>query len=546
MPNSLQTTFEVLAQTLNPAAADVLVAALDVPDDQVQALAVDALVKRRPPHGIVELIRRLPTLAPPIRQLVDKPGTDLGRGLRDALFSRDAQLLENSLELVRRLGVYGELPTLVGLLQMPNVPERAAIEATIFALVNRLFEQLQFGREGDETALYLRDADRVRHQMLATLTSAAYHYPTHRCREVLEGMLILSDPENIHLKKFLREAADEARGVTAELLGSSRHPGVMGLIVDSMTQNYPLAAALAAFEKRTDPEFICHLLRHWPRKLTVFQQKNFREIRKVAWLDADGAHLDAIPPALHRTLIAFVMTTGLTQPEKLAVLEWMVRCGSPEGRLAATDVLVDLEDDKVQEVVLESLESDEPDVQAWATGQLRTWAIPNAMELLVARLDSPIPEVQTAARSELAGFNIFRAIELFDHLDSRMQLAVGKLVRKIDPDTIQKLKEELRNVIRRKRIRAARAALAMNLHLEVVEAILAMARDSDNLVRRTAAEVLGKIASRDAVDMLHELAHDASPRVRDAATSALAEIHGTHESRPSAGMEPAHSAEAVR
>jgi HEAT repeat protein len=228
---------------------------------------------------------------------------------------------------------------------------------------------------------------------------------------------------------------------------------------------------------------------------------------------------------MHRTLISFIMATGLTQVQKLAALEWMVRFGSPEGRLAATEVLVELEDDKVQEVVLESLESDEPDVQAWATSQLRTWAVPKAMELLVERLDSKIPEVREAARGELAGFNVHRAIELFDHLDSRMQVAVGKLVRKIDPETIHKLKDEMQNAIRRRRIRAARAALAMKLHLEVVDSLLAMARDSDNLVRRTAAEILGKVSTREATDMLRQLRHDASPRVREAAAVSLHELH---------------------
>src|SRR5262249_15809455 len=152
-------------------------------------------------------------------------------------------------------------------------------------------------------------------------------------------------------------------------------------------------AALAALEQRTDPEFICHLLRHWPHKLTTFQQKNYRELRAVAWCGPDEGHLDLLPAAFHRTLVAFLMATGLPQAQKLAALEWMVRYGSPAGRLAATDVLVDLNDDKVQDVVLDSLASEEPDVQAWATSQLRAWEIPNAMELLIARLDSPIESV---------------------------------------------------------------------------------------------------------------------------------------------------------
>ncbi len=537
MSKPLKKTFELLAETRNPAAVDLLVAALDVGDERVQSLAVESLMRRLPPRGIMELIRRVPSLASAARERVEKKGTDLGRGLRDCLLSHDRVLKANALELVGRCEVFAEVATLIGLLDETDRSDRPVVEAAIIDLVNRLYEHLKYGKEVDDTALYLRDADRIRHQMLAVLEAAAYRYPSHRCRQVIEGLLILSDPENMHLKRFLRDASDEVRAAAAEMLCSSRHPGVMNLVLESMTQNYPFPGAFSALERRTDPEFICHLLRHWPRQPSVFQQKNFKELRTVAWLDPQAPHLDAVPAALHRPLIAFLVATGLSQPQKLAVLEWMVRFGSPEGRLAATDVLVALEDDSVQDVVLESLESEEPDVQAWATTQLRSWSVPHAMELLIERLDSPVAEVRDAARSELAGFNILRAIELFDELEPRLQVAVGKLVQKIDPETVLKLREQMQHPIRRKRIRAARAALAMKLHHDVFDALLVMVGDSDNLVRRTAAEVLGKIGTQEAVAALHELTHDASPRVREAAVTAIIEAQGRAASPPPVHLE---------
>ena len=520
----LEKTFDLLAKSKNASAVGVLVSVLDVADEAVQALAVGALLARGPSYGIVEIIRRNQVLARPARELIAKNSPRLSRGLRDALVSGDATLRANALELVRQFEEYSELPTLARLLEEQAIREREAIEVALFDLVNRLYEHTQFGSERDESTGFLRDAQRIRHQMLATLESSCHRFHVHRCRRVVEGLLVLSDPENIYLKKLFQECSDEVRGIAADLLYSSTHPGVMNLIVASLAENYPLPAIFSSFERRTDPEFICHLLRNWPHKLNAFQQKNLKELRAVAWLEPGPNHLHLVPAALHRSLIAFLMATGLTQMQKLDVLEWMVRFGSVEGRLAATDVLKELEDGRVQDVVLESLDSNVPDVQAWATSQLRAWAIPNAMEMLVERLDSPIPEVRQAARDELAGFDVHRALEIFEHLEPRMQIAVGRLVKKIDPHTPQKLKGEMLNAIRSKRIRAGRAALVMNLHVEVADALLVMARDSDNLVRRTAAEVLGKVHSRDAIEMLLELTNDSSPRVRETAAAALDQI----------------------
>jgi len=529
MATPLEKTFDLLTHTKNTSAVGVLVAGVDSPDEAVQALAVKALLARGSTHGIVEVIRRHQLLARPARELVAKNAAPVARGLRDSLNSGDGPLRSNALELVRQLEEFSELPTLTRLLEEKMIRDREGVENAAFDLVNRLYEHMQFGTERDESCGFLRDAQRIRHQMLATLESSCHRFQVHRSRRVVEGLLVLSDPENIYLKKLFQECSDEVRGVAADLLNNSKHPGVLNLIVTSLAQNYPLPATFSAFERRTDPEFICHLLRTWPHKLTAFQLKNLKELRTVAWLEPTRNHLDLVPAALHCQLVAFLMTTGLSQPQKLAVLEWMVRFGSPEGRLASTDVLKQLEDGRVQDVVLESLDSAVPDVQAWATGQLRAWSIPNAMELLVERLDSSIPEVQQAARAELAGFDVRRALEIFEQLDPRMRTAVGHLIRKIDPQAPHKVQEEMLNAIRSKRIRAARAALAMNMHHEVASALLVMARDSDNLVRRTAAEVLGKVRSREAVEILLEMAGDNSPRVRETAAAALDEIKAARE-----------------
>ena len=532
MPLPLDKTFDLLACTPNPSAVSLLVAALDSSDEEIQALAVRAIVKRTATRGIVEIIRRSQVLAHPARALVEKNAPALSRGLREALLAGDAGLRSNALEMVRLLEAFGEMPTLIRLLEDQAIRDREAVESTIFDLVNRLHEHTQFGKDHDDSISFLRDAQRIRHQMLATLEAACHRFHIHRSHKIIEALLVLSDPENIYLKKLFHESSDEVRGIATEMMSSSRHPGVMSLAVACMGQNYPLPAVFLAFEKRTDPEFMCLLLQTWPRQLTTFQQKNFKELRSVAWLDAEALHLNVVPAALQRAAVAFLMVTGLGHASKMAVLEWMVRFGSPDGRLAATDVLIELEDNKVQDVVLESLDSEEPEVQAWATSQLRTWSIPNAMELLVERLDSPIPEVRQAARAELAGFDIHRALDSFDQLDPRLQTAVGSLVRKIDPDATQKLKDEMLTAIRSKRIRAARAALAFKMQNEVLDALLVMARDPDNLVRRTATDVLGHVPSREAAEMLLELKRDPSPRVRDAALAALAELKIAHDRPP--------------
>lgn len=516
MDAALRRTFQTLAASANPAAVDVLIRALNQPDDEVRAAALAGLLKKNSHTGNIRIIREFPRLTSEMRVLVEKQAGALGRSLKQVLSQDDPEMRGHALEMVRWLEDTSQIPVLVHLLKDPNLPERDVVGNVLKDLISRLYEQIRGGQRGSET-------QRLREQALAAIEIACLHFDAHGAAEIVEAAIVLSEAASPLVHKVLRETPQSCRNCAAEVLFQSVHPGVMSMLVDSMSQNFPLREVFAAFEGRDDPEFIAHMLASWPCKLSPNQQKNFREITTVLWLDPERLRLETVPPGLHRQLIAFLLNTGVPLEQKLPVLEWMVRFGSLEGRQAATDVLVDLEDNenKVTWVVLEGLEADAPDVQAWATHQLRSRHIPDAFRLLIERLDSPVAEVRAAARAELGDFDILRVLGMYDQLDPTICVAVGRLLLKIDPDTPARLRQEMLHAIRRKRIRAARGALALRLHQHVADALLEMSHDSDNLVRRTAAEVLGHVGTPESALRLKELRHDPSPRLREVAAAGL-------------------------
>ena len=175
-------------------------------------------------------------------------------------------------------------------------------------------------------------------------------------------------------------------------------------------------------------------------------------------------------------------------------------------------------------MLYESLDSDDSEIQAWATGQLRGRGVPEAVNLLVDRLDSPIEEVREAARDELHSFDLYQMLEMFEDVSDNACHQAGELIQKIDPLTIRKLNAELRNPIQGRRIRAARGAFAMGLHLQVLPAFIALLQDEDDMVRRVVVEILGHVANPEVVSSLEAIISDPNPRVREIAEQSLTRI----------------------
>lgn len=525
MTDPLATTFELLASTRNLHAVDALIPALDVDSEAIRASATDALIQRSSTRGQVEVIRRLESLSPQVRSVVERKSSQMGKALKQCLMNGDTELQTNGLGIVRLTENYEQVPTMLKMLLDPANELHELTAQTIHDLSNRLYEHCNFSQDSKPKEKYLRNAQRVRHDVLSCFDQACTDFANlSHPQDVVESILALGDVDHFSVQKVLGQANSACRQLADQTLIQSSHPGVMQLILDFMSKNYPYRMALEAIKQRDDPEFVCHMLRWFPKRLSQLQAKNFQQLDSVAWLDPSGRSLETIPPALQEPLVSFVSSTSVPYEHKVSVQQWLLQHGTPEGRTAAADVLATLDDSTVHSIVVDSLDAEDEEVQAWATGQLRSQAIPETFSLLIERLSSPMQAVREAAREELQSFNIARMLDLFEEVDPEVCRRAGALIEKISPDCIAELRNELADPMRRRKIRAARAALALGLHTRVVPSLIEMLEDSDPLVRRTAVEVLGTIASDQIVESLERHRNDSSPRVREAVDKVLEQI----------------------
>ncbi len=201
-----------------------------------------------------------------------------------------------------------------------------------------------------------------------------------------------------------------------------------------------------------------------------------------------------------------------------------MRNGCPEARNQAIAVLDELDDETVQGIVLDGLDSEDPDVQAWATSQLRPQHVPDALNKLITKLDSPEASVQAVARQELQGFDLDCLLSRFEEMSPEARNNASAILKKINPDFLAELTQELHHPIRQHRLRAIRGSLAFGWHFQVFPSLLSLVNDDDTLIRRSAIEVLGHIPAPESIAALVALKTDPSQRVRETVEQALSKL----------------------
>jgi HEAT repeats len=518
MSDPLLKTFDHLVASANAFALPVLLQALAVADENIRDQAVTALLRRGQKRGFVELILAYDKLSDALRERIDKSARRLRDALREAVEKGKPNVRQNAIRIIENAAAWPHAEALLKLVVEDGELARPAMQA-VGVIVDRLFDDLS--NRGAACGL-AGEPNHTRHQILASLATAAGRAgESPYLRDVVACICILGEAGDAAVRGLLADANSPLGRAAWELLAESRHPGVMELVASLLTNRIAADRLIGIVERRDDPEFVLHLLRYLPDRFSDLLRSNLGRVSNLPWIDPANLRFDWVPPGLQGRLVEFVSATGIPWDDIFAVQQWVVRNSGVAGRMAAVEALAVTHHDVMETAIADGLSSDDEDVQAWATSQLREQNVPHAYSLLVERLDSPLDAVRAAARKELESFDLDRMLDLFGHLKPDVCRQAGKLLRKIDPDTVQRLESELRSPLRSRRIRAVHGARAMGLHEQVATVLLEMLHDDDHTILRAVIDTLADLPHADVLEELRRLRYDDNPRIRAAADSAL-------------------------
>ncbi len=525
MVSSITNTFRLLAQSRNSHAVNALILALDVDSHTTRELAVSALITQQSARGLVEVIRRYATHTPGIRKLLESHSEALDSAIKQCLLHGNRELQYCGLEFVRATSDFRQIPVLISLLENKRlINHQPDLTVQILrSMIGKLYEYfLNHAVDSVNPRSTLKDAQDIRRDILNALLTAVDHlWEFDRPEELVECLLILGNVSDTAIRKVMWHSNDDTRQLVEQILSESKHSGVMQLICDFTDVSYPNPNALLAIAERDDPEFITHLLRWLPERSSEIQQANFKQIENIIWLRDDRQEFWKIPSSLQTSLIRLISLIDLDLVSKKQAQKWMLQNGNPDAKEAAIGILRDLDTAEVTEMVLETLDSEDPVQQAWATCQLRAQHVPDAINLLITKLDSPLMEVRQAAREELSSFDVNYVLDHFEEFNPQVCAAVGKLLQKLNPKCMLEFSRAMAHPLRKRRILAARCVQNLELHDQAIPALAALVEDSDDLVRRTSAEILATMPDPAAKQALVPLITDQNTRIREIAVKAL-------------------------
>lgn len=513
----LEKTIEVLSTTGNEAAVDVLLPALDSAHRAIQEMALKALLDRWSTAGQQDILRRWNTFDERLKSIVaERPGR-IYDALREAILGTQPLAFANACDMILWAKEYDLLPTLLTAAEDRANPNANEAVQTLLALADQLYDELASPRDYSNR----RDPQLIRQHLLGTLEQSVGRYEHHKRAAVLDAFLMLANRENAALKRVLLNPHDRTYLPVIEVLTSSSRPGVTRLLLAYLDDPHAPHAALGALAQRSDEAFLRHLLRKVGTDPLPVVKTNLRRVENIPWLREDLRRIAQLTDAEQQSVMHLATASGMKRLHVFEVAQFLLRHGSVGGRRAASQALAEFKGVEANLVAVQSLDDSDPQVQVNILTQLRERGIPSAMSRLLELIDSPHAIVRQAAQHCLAEFSFKRFVAAFDLLSPEVRQSTGALVRKVDPDAIAQLKEELVVSARTRRLRALQIITCLSAAAELEHELIDLLHDDDHFIRLEAAQLLVNCDSLPTRQALREALLDRNPSVQEAAGRSL-------------------------
>jgi HEAT repeat protein len=266
-----------------------------------------------------------------------------------------------------------------------------------------------------------------------------------------------------------------------------------------------------------------YFLRKIGREPSAAMAQNLKRIESVSWLRMGGVFLEQLDDAAQHGVVRLAMNAGIPRLQAFSTIEHLLLRGKPAGRREAARALGEFQGADANALALKALADPDPQVQANILAHLRRRGIPGVLPRLLEMVDSRHAVVRKAARDSLVEFTFKRYLGAFEMLDEEVRHSTGTLVKKIDPQTIPLLREELQSPVRTRRLRGLAIVRAIDAVETLEELVIELLCDEDHLVRAEAAAALAMCPTQSSRGALENALSDRSPTVQEAARRSLHE-----------------------
>lgn len=549
MADGLTVTFDLLGNTENDAAAAVLLAGLDSSQREIREQALAALLQRHSSTAELNLLGRWNDLSLRWKTQIAERAGWLSGAIKKAVLARDARLYECGCAAAVFTRDYDLIPVLVQAAMDRANPYATRAAAATLELAELLSEELAAPRD----YRIRRDPQLQRAHVLAGLENAAAQFDEHGRRELLEAFVLLASREDAVLKRILQSPTDRSFLPLVEVLTNSSRPAAQRLLLSYLDDPHAPLPAIHIVGRRSDVSFLRQLARKIGGEPTPVTRTNLKRIETLPWITGNLGVLDALsdseqPGAVH-------LAAGSTAPRHhaLEVVAYVLRQGQVPGRRAAAKLLAEFRGAEANELALRGLSDADPLVRAVCAGQLRERNVPGAINRLLQLLDSPHQAEREAAQAGLAEFRFERFAANFDNLSADARATAGPLVRRVDPQALDHVRDEFGATARGRRKRAIEMTLALAAVMELQAELAKLLRDDDQYLRIDAVRALATADSPAVRQLLRDALLDPQPLVQQAAEAALAALTGADTvpgpsaaQRDTVSNKPASSAPAPR
>ncbi|NOY43493.1 MAG: HEAT repeat domain-containing protein [Planctomycetes bacterium] len=532
MAAALEKTYEVLIGSRNESAGPVLMAALESDDSVVFEGALKAIVARRSKAGHLAVLERWHQLSPDQRKLVHEGRGRLSGAIRDSVLSDDTQLFENACELVREFSEFDLVPTLVTLAENQKSNHAQAATELVLQQVDRLSEMVRGPRDYSDR----RDPESIRRYVLESLERSVERFRSHKRPELIEAFVVLGGPSCGLLRDILEDTRHACYKTVTNTLETSESAGVIDLLLSFLKTNGTSLNVLNIISRRADKPFVTQLLECTEDDVFSKITKNLGRMRSLAWLTPEESVAARFDEQDQARCVKLAVALGTKQGDLIELLKIFLELGEPASRLAVCEALISIPGDQANRMVLDSIRDNDPLVQASATRQLRDRHVPGAMAILLKQLDSTHGAVQKSAREALSEFSFKNFLISFDSLPEDARQSTGRLVCKVDPETVPGLASEMESKSRKCRMRAIEMIEVMGLISAMSKNLVELLDDEDHLVRVASADALQFSPTAEVQEALQHALTDRSGAVQNAARASLASIEEQLTGLPTGGQ----------